>query len=111
MLMTKAKKMDMHKVHDKNLHMTVLTVLTVSCPKRSIRSKRSLQKNERIIANVKNFLDVRAFVYVNNEIGVHPSRTCFIGDNAANCLAAETSVGWKTYKSIDELYAASRNVK
>ena len=48
--------------------------------------------------------DARAYEYVNKEIGAHPSRTRFIDDNAANRLAAEQSVGWKTYKSIDELF-------
>ena len=47
--------------------------------------------------------DAGAFEYVNNEIGANPSRICFIDDNAANRLAAERSVGWKTCAAIDEL--------
>ena len=53
--------------------------------------------------------DARAFEYVNKEIGVHPSRTCFIEDNASNRFAAEQLVGWKTYVAIDELDNVVKN--
>ena len=49
--------------------------------------------------------DTKAYERVDREIGAIPNRTFFIDDKEANRLAAEQSVGWKTYKSIDVLYA------
>jgi len=53
--------------------------------------------------------DKNAYEYVNREIDACPDRICFIDDKEANRLAAEKSVGWKTYESINELINNKHN--